>query len=554
MTLRRRITLVSAAAVAVAVLLASALTYLLTSNELHAELDAQLKGRAERLQLAFRERGGHPRRRFSHDHLGGNRASATSEQPQTLSNDPLNSLHTGPGQVRGYQQLVNPQGTILFRTASLKLPVSATVRTLAAHGAGVSFSNARVSGIDMRILAVPLRKGLAVEFAQPLTDVNHLLSRLRLILALVALGGIALAAVLGLLVAGTAVAPVRRLAQAIEHVRSTRDLTRRVRRTGGDEIGRLAIDFNAMLDALQSSMKALDTSVSAQRQLVADASHELRTPVTSLRMNIELLQHSKALGDEEAERTLGAALSQTEELSALIDDLIALADGEERKDSWEDVRLDLVVSEAVERALRNRPASRISIDLQPVVLSGAPERLGRAVGNLIDNALKYSPEGSPVQVSLRGGQLSVRDHGAGVPEADLPHIFDRFYRGLEARGRAGSGLGLAIVRQVAEQHGGGVSVSRPEDGGTLMRLSLPGAEMVEESRDAEQRDLGCAEQGDESGAAQHAALRSPGTAPAQPHTDAGTLSQDAPPGGSRRAEPRPQRGSPSAPRAAAPQR
>lgn len=538
MTLRRRITLVSAAAVAVAVLLASALTYLLTSSELHAELDTQLRGRAQGLQLAFRERGRQPLRGISPAGLSGTGRAGSQEPLHTLLRDPLRRLRTGPDQVRGYQQLVNSKGEILFRTASLKLPVGPRVRSLAAHGGGGTFRDAEVAGIDMRILAVPLRKGLAVEFAQPLTDVNHLLSRLRLILALVALGGIALAAVLGLLVAGAAVAPVRRLAQAIEHVRSTRDLTRRVRRTGTDEIGRLAVDFNAMLDALQSSMAALDASVSAQRQLVADASHELRTPVTSLRMNIELLQSSRALSEADRGRTLASALSQTEELSALIDDVIALARGQEREDPWEDVRLDEVVLEAVQRAQMHRPGSAIAVDLQPVVLSGAPERLGRAVGNLIDNALKYSPPGSPVEVRLDGGDLFVRDHGMGIPEADLPHIFDRFYRGVETRSRAGSGLGLAIVRQVAEQHGGEVSVSCPQDGGTLMRLSLPRAERVHPPA------------GQRAGAEAPA----PGSAQASSRSDAERPSRDARHDGSRRAERHPPLGSTAAPQAAAPPR
>jgi two-component system, OmpR family, sensor histidine kinase MprB len=324
-----------------------------------------------------------------------------------------------------------------------------------------------------------LRPGFAVQLAQPLTSVDNLLARLRLMLALLDVGGIALAALLGRLVAGAAVAPVKRLTRATEHVPRTQDLSERIEPVGEDEIGRLAESFNAMLDALQRSMRALDASVHAQRQLVADASHELRTPVTSLRTNIEILKQERGMGPDERQRMLDDVVEQIEELTLLMNDLIELARGEQPRAGTEDVRLDLVVEEAVDRARRHSPDTPFHVELDPVVLTGAPGRLGRAVNNLIDNAVNYSPGGSPVQIALHGDQLTVRDHGPGISSADLPHVFDRFYRGVEARGRPGSGLGLAIVRQVAEQHGGSVSAERAPEGGTLMRLRLPGAGPVE---------------------------------------------------------------------------
>jgi two-component system sensor histidine kinase MprB len=176
---------------------------------------------------------------------------------------------------------------------------------------------------------------------------------------------------------------------------------------------------------------------------------------------------------------LDDVVEQIEELTLLMNDLIELARGEQPRGGTEDVRLDLVVEEAVDRARRHSPDTPFHVELDPVVLTGAPGRLGRAVNNLIDNAVNYSPTGSPVEIALHGEELTVRDHGAGISSADLPHVFDRFYRGVEARGQPGSGLGLAIVRQVAEQHGGSVSAERSPKGGTLMRLRLPGAGPVE---------------------------------------------------------------------------
>ena len=230
-----------------------------------------------------------------------------------------------------------------------------------------------------------------------------------------------------------------------------------------------------MLERLQSSRSALDKSVRAQRQLVADASHELRTPITSLRTNIEVLLAHEELSDEERRRMLFDVVEQTEDLSALISDLIELARGEATADPMEGVRLDRVVAESVERAQRNFPGTRFQAALEPVVVEGSPERLGRAVNNLLDNAARHSPGGGVVEVTVGAHGVRVRDHGPGIAEEDLPYIFDRFYRGSGARGRAGSGLGLAIVRQVAEQHRGSVHAANAPDGGAVFTLRIAGA-------------------------------------------------------------------------------
>ena len=479
MTFSRRIMLASAVAVAIAVVLGSVLTYALTANELHGQVDAQLLHRVDNLRLSER----HSRRPGDRllDALG--KGAAEEQLLENGAGNALSNVQPRPNQVRGYQQLVNAHGTVLFRSGAqdVTLPVDRRTRALAA-GAGRSFfRDATVKGLHLRILAEYFAAGRVVQFAQPLGEVDHLLYRLRFLLVLLCLGGIALAALLGQLVARAAALPLRRLTQTAEHVAETRDLSRRITPTGEDEIGRLAVSFNAMLDALERSMTALDASVSAQRQLVADASHELRTPVTSLRTNIEILQHAGDLEAGDRERLLADVVDQIEELTLLMNDLIDLARGEEQRADFEDVRLDQVVREALERTRRDAPATPLHATLGPVIVSGVAARLERAVTNLIDNAIKHSPPGADVELELEGGELTVRDHGPGIAREDLPHVFDRFYRGADARRRPGSGLGLAIVRQVVTEHGGTVVAERAPGGGTLMRVRLPGADTLDET-------------------------------------------------------------------------
>ena len=480
MSFRRRITLVSAAAVAVAVLLASLLTYLLTSNQLHSQVDSQLSSRAD--SLKFVARNPSPRARGSLLDLIKGQDSDQAQSPSTSTGQgatPLGNLPPRPGQVRGYQQLVDASGHVLFRSSgNITLPVDASTREVAAHPGHRFFTDARVNGLHVRILAEYIAPGRAVQVAQQLTEVDTLLRRLRLILALLDIGGIALAALLGRLVAGAAVRPLRRLTQATEHVALTQDLSGRIESVGEDELGRLARSFNAMLDALERSMSALDASVHAQRQLVADASHELRTPVTSLRTNIEILQQAQDMELDERQRLLADVVEQIGELTLLMNDLIELARGEERSTDTEDIRFDVLVGDVADRTRRNSPETPLLLELEPTLLAGVSARLERAVANLLDNAVKYSPSGKPVEIELAGGELTVRDHGSGISAQDLAHVFDRFYRGAESRGRPGSGLGLAIVRQVVRQHGGTVTAERAPGGGTLMRVRLPGAETV----------------------------------------------------------------------------
>jgi two-component system sensor histidine kinase MprB len=220
-------------------------------------------------------------------------------------------------------------------------------------------------------------------------------------------------------------------------------------------------------------LEALEESQRAQRQLVADASHELRTPLTSLRTNMEVLTEVTSLPREDREKLLRDVIAQLDELTVLVSDLVDLARGDEPVETPQDVRLDLLVAEAVERARRHAGDRRFNTDLHPTLVPGVPGRLDRAVANLLDNAAKWSPPGGEIEVWVRDGEVSVRDYGPGIDDADLPFVFDRFYRAPTARGLPGSGLGLAIVRQVAASHGGEVVAERAPGGGARLRLRIP---------------------------------------------------------------------------------
>jgi two-component system sensor histidine kinase MprB len=284
-------------------------------------------------------------------------------------------------------------------------------------------------------------------------------------LLLIAAGGIVIAAGLGLLVARAALTPVLKLTETAERVSETRDLSERIDVRGRDELSRLAASFNTMLAALEESTRA-------QRQLVADASHELRTPLTSMRTNIEVLASDRALPPDDRRRLLADVVEQLSEMTSLISELIELARAEQTTAEPEDLRLDVLVADAVGRARRHRPGVVYSTDLEESVIVGIPTTIERAITNLLDNAGKWSPPGAEVEVCVRDGRVTVRDHGPGIADEDLPYVFDRFYRARSARGMPGSGLGLAIVRQVAEAHGGEVVAEHANGGGTRMVLAL----------------------------------------------------------------------------------
>jgi two-component system sensor histidine kinase MprB len=446
-TLRHRIAAVAGLAVAVTALIAAAAIFLAVRAELHRQIDDALRSRAA--ELTSRARG---------DPCG---SGASRTFPVRSDRDDARF-----GGAEGYAQIVCADGRVLRPSAAnVVLPVSDRTRRIAASRSGSELASLDVAGTHVRVLTQALPSGSgAIQVSRPLGEVDHALRNILLVLALVAAAGIALAAGLGALVARAALAPVRRFTRRTEEIAGNPGSLERIDASGDDELARLARSFNATLDALERS-------VEAQRHLVADASHELRTPIASLRANIQTIEDAERLPESERAALREDILTELDDLTALVGDVVELARGGKPGRILDDVRVDRIVSSLVDRAEGRRgTAVSFKTELEPTVVRGEPERVNRAVSNLLDNAVKWSPAGSEVELTLRDGVLTVRDHGPGFSAADLPHVFERFYRADDARGTPGSGLGLAIVRQAAEAHGGWVRAANAPRGGGLIQV------------------------------------------------------------------------------------
>jgi two-component system sensor histidine kinase MprB len=270
---------------------------------------------------------------------------------------------------------------------------------------------------------------------------------------------------IGAVIGRSALAPIGRFTRRTESVTGALDRTQRIEETGVAELARLAASFNRTLDALEQS-------VEAQRHLVADASHELRTPIAALRTNIQIFLEAERLPLSERDDMRRAIIAELDELTQLVSDVVELARGAEPSEQIERVRLDELVAESVARTRRRAPELGLDVELEPTVIENAPERVSRAIINLLDNARKWNAPREPIEVRLARGTVSIRDHGPGFDEADLPHVFDRFFRAERARRMPGSGLGLAIVRQAAEARGGFVTAENAAGGGALVRVNF----------------------------------------------------------------------------------
>jgi two-component system sensor histidine kinase MprB len=435
MRLRTRVTFAAGVAVLLAVMAVSVTVYVVVRDGLYGQVDESL-----------RHNGSGEQHRFPHD---------TSTAPEHL-----------PLAREVYLQTVDRGGEIISVYDDRPLPVTAEVLAVARGDRDEVYFDAEVDGVPVRVYATATRAGAVLQVGRSLTEVEQTLRQLVVALTIISAAAVALAAVIGRLVAAAAVAPVHKVAEAADAVTRTGDLSHHIAVPGGDDLGRMAVSFNTMLDALAASL-------AQQRQLVADASHELRTPLATVRTNVEVLSRADRLPPDERAALIDDTVTQIEELTRLVGDLMELARGDGHAEPFTLVDLYQLTRRVVESVGRHHPTVTMRADGAQTLIRGAPGRISRAVSNLVDNAAKWSPPGAEVEIEVRDGTVSVRDHGPGVDPADLPHVFDRFYRSAAARTLPGSGLGLAIVKQVADSHGGSVTAAAAPGGGALFALSFP---------------------------------------------------------------------------------
>ncbi|MGW1809541.1 sensor histidine kinase [Streptomyces sp. NPDC002078] len=467
--IRARLAMLVAAAVAFAVAAVSVTCWFIVQGKLYDQVDTDLQKAIQRPQMA--------------DDV----TTLLSSCPQAPSESAFGFRSRG----NYYFELVKADGTAcIFSNSAGAVKTVSSDRDVAKSvdsRKGLLRNGTDSNGDAVRVLTMPLvvNEGVATPpqlypntallVATPLKTTQDTLNDLALILLLVSGIGVVGAGAAGLAVARAGLRPVDKLTEAVEHVARTEDLTIRipVEDDSEDEVARLSRSFNSMTASLASSRDL-------QQQLIADAGHELRTPLTSLRTNIELLTRSEETGrplpPEDRKALLTSVKAQMTELAALIGDLQELS----RSEGQHGERVQVVsFQDAVEAALRRArlrgPELTITSDLEPWYVRAEPSALERAVVNVLDNAVKFSPGGGLVEVRLTDGVLTVRDHGPGVPEDELPHVFDRFWRSPSARALPGSGLGLSIVARTVQQAGGEVTLSPAQGGGTVATIRLPGA-------------------------------------------------------------------------------
>lgn len=461
--LRSRLAILVAAAVAVAVAAVALSAWLFTRTALTERLDDSLRvsneGVVDYVRHIIVQDGCLPEQPKDDQNLRGTFVPGESSSVQVVAPDGSRCWIAGNA----------------FRPATDDKAVAGGARQDSYHDATDS------TGDAVRVYTRPAPptittadgQGVAISVAAPLSQVADPLERLALILSLVAGIGVLCSTTAGLIVARAALSPVDRLTEAVEQIARTEDLAIRIPVEGEDEIARLSTSFNSMTARLASSRER-------QQQLIADAGHELRTPLTSLRTNIDLLARSEATGrplpPDDRGALMASVKAQMTELAVLIGDLQELSRPEAAPDDGpvRFVGVHEVAEQAVARARLRGPDLRIHAEFRPWYVQAEPAALERALVNLLDNAIKFSPPAGSVEVSLTRGEFSVRDHGPGIPEGDLPHVFDRFWRSPSARSLPGSGLGLSIVARTVQRVGGTVTLCPAPGGGTIAVVHLPG--------------------------------------------------------------------------------
>jgi two-component system, OmpR family, sensor histidine kinase MprB len=443
MSMAARISLLAACAVGLSVSMASLAAYVTLRAQLHDRLDESLL----------------------------ERASAAS-QSNILAGATLNDIPPsvlGASDVHIYLIFSDGRVTSPDGTGRLVRPATAAEVDVANGSRPDAMRTISRDGQTSRAVTVNAGDGTALMFVQSTQSIERTLDRLGFVLFLVGVGGIVSAAIIGLAVARSALMPVRRLSAAAEHIARTDEL-KPIEVTGDDELASLASSFNDMVASLAASRER-------QRRLVEDAGHELRTPLTSLRTNLELLAQADRRGgltSEQRHEIFADATAQVEELSTLVGDLVLLARDEPVDHEPEPLDFSDIVARAVDRVRRRGLGLTFDVSLDPWWVMGERQILERAVTNLLDNAAKWSPPHGTVSIKLHDGVLDVDDEGPGINEAEMPMIFERFYRSPDARTMPGSGLGLSIVKQAVERHGGWIMVANRQPHGARFTTALPG--------------------------------------------------------------------------------
>ncbi|MFI6880597.1 ATP-binding protein [Streptomyces sp. NPDC050400] len=453
--LRSRLALLVAVAVAAAVAAVAVTCWVITSRQLYSQLDNDLRHQ-----------------------VGTVKWNQVATIATTCDNSDTN-LRSLPGPTI---QVIYTDGRVCTSPGDAEIPVQSSDLDVAKGSLPNSLHTTDDADSQaMRVLTVPIADGngnqlrdVAVSIASPTAEVTNPLTTLAWVLLLVGGIGVLGATAAGLWIARTGLRPVDKLTETVEHVARTEDLTVRIPVEGDDEIARLSASFNSMTAALAASREL-------QQQLIADAGHELRTPLTSMRTNIELLTRSeetgRAIPPDDRKALMASVKAQMTELAALIGDLQELSrTGLSGSDGpLKVVSLHETVRAALERARLRGPELKIVSELAPWYVRAEPAALERAIVNLLDNAVKFSPQHGTVEVRLMRGTLTVRDHGPGIPADELPYVFDRFWRSPSARALPGSGLGLSIVARTVESYGGEVGLAAADGGGTVATMRLPGA-------------------------------------------------------------------------------
>ena len=444
MSLRLRLTLVVAITFALVVVGCTYAAHVSASSRLRAETDQFLLQRSARFEHT-------PPGQFP---AGDGDESAGPGGPPLADPDAVTQILDAQGRVH----------------SSIKgqpsLPIDAHDRQLAQHGGHRHFRNVTVKDVPYRVLTVALPGGGAAQIGRNIQAAQDVLSTLDARLLLIALAGTVVAASLAWVIARRTVRPIEELTQTATYVAETQDLANPIEIDRRDELGRLASSFNTMLQALHTSREQ-------QKRLVLDASHELRTPLTALRTNIDLLRRARSFDDTQRAELLTETDLELRELTDLVGELVDLATDTRSEEPLQSIDLAELVDRVVIRH-RRRTGREITLEVnQPAAVNGRVALLERAVSNLVENALKFSPQDTPIEVVVDGSHVEILDRGTGISPDDLPHVFDRFYRATTARTLPGSGLGLAIVEQIAHLHDGVITLTPRLGGGTTARLELP---------------------------------------------------------------------------------